>query len=249
MATRSHTPWTWSRESAIFGMAAALLFGGFSGYVVGQHTPTVLVAASPGSGTGGTAVTSTGSGTGSSSPSTSGGTTSTTVTAFTQGAPAPWHTKLLTPTGHPAYLARGTTATIVVEMATWCLFCGYTDKYDVPLWLKTPGVTVDIVDLSPETGIADPGPKSPAFSGHDGSPENAATTAQMGQTLLAYAKQYGTLGAAHLYVAPTAVQTTWESSGTFPTLVFIKGTTVQSITPGAYTTSQAQSALQTLLSS
>ena len=70
-------------------------------------------------------------------------------------------------TGKPSYLDRGSKITVVMLMASWCLYCAYVDRYVWPSILKTPGLHLDIVDVSGLSGIGDPGPQQPAFSGHD----------------------------------------------------------------------------------
>ncbi len=111
-----------------------------------------------------------------------------------------------------------------------------------------PGVVVDIVDVSPQGGIADPGPQSPAFSGRDGS-GGPLTVAGMETTMQQYQKTFGTLNAPniHLYVAPQSVQTAWNVQS-YPTLAFLndRGKVVVA-PPGAQTLSQAQSHLQQAL--
>jgi len=142
-------------------------------------------------------------------------------------------------------LVRGPKGTLVVEMASWCLFRGYTDKYIVPLIAKMPGVTVDVVDVSPQAGIANPGPQSPAFSGHDGQ-GSVINTAPMATTMQQYVRTCGTLGQAHAFVAPSAVRSAWAIQS-FPTLDWINASgKVASATPGALTIAQAQSQANSL---
>jgi hypothetical protein len=157
---------------------------------------------------------------------------------FTVGAPAPWAAPLRTLADRPATLARGRRGTLVVAMASWCLYCGYTDRYVVPAIARLPGVTVDVVDVSPQGGIADPGPLTPPFTGHDGT-GGPLTTAQMAATMRRYVARYGSLGRAHVYVAPAATRAAWAVSA-FPELVWIGATArVAQITPGALTVPQA----------
>jgi hypothetical protein len=154
----------------------------------------------------------------------------------------------LTLTGQPATLARGSKGTIIMAMASWCLYCGYEDKWVLPHLAQQPGVAIDIVDVSPQGGIADPGPQSPPFSGHDGvgSPESVS---QMETTMQQYVKTFGTLSRIHVYIAPTSVQNAWHISS-FPTLGFVNANGRFTDTPpGALTLSQAQQALQSDLSS
>ena len=103
------------------------------------------------------------------------GTTTTTTTPgstptgpFVAGQPINFQTSVDTLTGQSTTLARGSKGTVIMAMASWCLYCAYEDKWALPPLAKTPGVVIDIVDASPQGGIGVPGPQSPAFSGHDG---------------------------------------------------------------------------------
>ena len=242
----ARTPWNWAtKEVAVLGAALALTVGSFGGYLVGGHggayaapaTTTTTPTTTPSGG-------SAGSGGGSGSGTGTGGTPSTT-SAFTAGHAAPWSTSLETLTGQPAHLVRGTKGTLVVEMASWCLFCGYTDKYIVPVIAAMPGVAVDVVDVSPQGGIANPGPETPPFSGHDGQ-GGAINTAQMATTMQQYVRAYGTLGQAHVFVAPSAARSAWAIQS-FPTLDWINAAgKVVSATPGALTIAQAQAQAKSL---
>lgn len=140
------------------------------------------------------------------------------TTPWTPGAVLPTAPVLRTVSNQPAALARGARATIVVGMATWCLYCGYEDRWVLPAIARTPGVAVDLVDLSPLGGIADPGPQTPAFHGHDGA-GGPLTVAGMERTLRTYAQQYHLPPTVHLYVAPPAIQRAWAVSA-FPTWAF-----------------------------
>ena len=242
----ARTPWNWAtKEVAVLGAALALTVGSFGGYLVGGHggayaaapvTTAPTTTPSGGSGSGGGSGTGTGTGT--------GGTPSTT-SAFTSGHAAPWSTPLETLSGQSAHLVRGTKGTLVVEMASWCLFCGYTDKYIVPVIAAMPGVAVDVVDVSPQGGIANPGPETPPFSGHDGQ-GSAINTAQMATTMQQYVRTYGTLGQAHVFVAPSAARSAWAIQS-FPTLDWINAAgKVVSATPGALTIAQAQAQAKSL---
>jgi hypothetical protein len=239
------TPWNWAtKEVAVLGAALALTVGSFGGYLVGGHGGTYAAPATitttptpPSSG-------SSGSGGGSGTGTGTGGTVSAT-SAFTAGQEAPWSTVLETLKGQPAHLVRGTKGTLVVEMASWCLFCGYTDKYIVPVIAAMPGVAVDVVDVSPQGGIANPGPETPPFSGHDGQ-GSAINTAQMATTMQQYVRTYGTLGQAHVFVAPSAARSAWAIQS-FPTLDWINAAgRVVSATPGALTIAQAQAQAKSL---
>ena len=234
MAQATQRPgWNWAtKEVMVLGTALALLIGVGSGYVLGGAGH---VAAA----TGGRVAPSTG---GSTAPSGGRGTTggaSPTPTAWTVGQGVPRGT-LDTLTGQSTTLARGSKGTVIVEMATWCLFCGYTDKYDVPQWAKTPGWTVDVVDINTDGGIANPGPISPPFSGHD-NVGNAISRSGREQTLSQYAQTYGIRGDAHFYVASAATISAWNVQS-YPTLITLNGSgTVTSVTPGAVPATQARS--------
>lgn len=189
-----------------------------------------------------------------STATTTSSTTTPTTTAggspFTIGAAFPFSsTTVDTLSGQPTTLARGSRATVVLAMASWCLFCAYEDKYVMPVLAKTPGVVIDVVDVSPQGGIGDPGPENPPFTGHDnvGGP---ITVAGMEQTMQEYVKTFGTLSASniHVYVAPTATQDAWNITS-FPTMAFINahGQVADAVTV-AQTISQGQADLQTALS-
>ncbi|MCY0865272.1 MAG: hypothetical protein OWQ57_10000 [Sulfobacillus sp.] len=167
---------------------------------------------------------------------------------FVVGHSFPFQAAVETLSGTPTHLAHGSRATIVMAMASWCLFCSYEDKYVLPALAKTPGVAIDIVDVSPQGGIADPGPESPPFSGHDGT-GGPLTLTGMEYTMRQYVATYGTLAAPniHVYVAPPATQTAWNVQA-FPTLAFVNAQgRIVVAPPGALTVSQAQSALQQTL--
>ena len=152
--------------------------------------------------------------------------------------------------GYPASLARGRRATIVMAMASWCLYCAYEDKYVIPRLAQTPGVVIDIVDVSSKGGIGDPGPQFPAFTGHDGH-GSALNVAGMVQTMAQYTQKFGTLSAPniHVYAATPATQKAWHVT-TYPSMAFIRATgMVASAPPGALTLAQAQQALQDALQS
>lgn len=123
--------------------------------------------------------------------------------------------------GRPVALARGKSGTVVILMATWCLYCAYLDRYDVPVLARTPGLVIDIVDTDVGGGIAQAGPISPAFGGldHVGLPE---TMSQEQRTMATYAHRFGlnAIRNAHLYVATPAAQHVW-APGKFPTLIAV----------------------------
>lgn len=171
-----------------------------------------------------------------------------TGTPFVVGRSAPWAAPVETLTGQQTTLAQGSKGTVIMAMASWCLYCGYEDKWVLPVLAKTPGVVIDIVDVSPQGGIADPGPQSPAFSGHDGQ-GGPLTVAGMESTMQQYKKTFGTLNASniHLYVAPQSTQSAWNIQS-FPTLAFANASGKVVVAPaGAQTISQAQSDLQQAL--
>ena len=168
-----------------------------------------------------------------------------TVGPFTLGQSAPWSSAVLTTSGQPTQLARGSKATVILGGATWCLFTGYVDRWVMPALAKTPGVVVDIVDLSPQGGIADPGPENPPFTGHDGTGGTISVT-QMGQVLQQYGQQYGLLNDPniHLYVATAKTQAAWGITS-FPGWAVVGSNgKVDTVEPGALTVPQAQGVLQ-----
>ncbi len=161
----------------------------------------------------------------------------------------PWNTPVRSLTNHPATLARGSRATVVMAMASWCLYCGYEDKWVLPVLAKTPGVVIDVVDVSPHGGIANPGPQSPPFSGHDGT-GGPLTTSGMAHTMQQYVHTFGTLNApnVHVYVAPSTTRRIWAIQQ-FPTLAFIGSSGQVTVLPaGAQTLPQAQADLTQTLS-
>lgn len=168
-----------------------------------------------------------------------------TSNAFTVGQTSLLATHVQTLQGKSAVLAKGSRGTVVMAMASWCRFCGYEDKWVLPQLVKTSGVIVDIVDVSPQGGIADPGPETPLFSGHDGH-GGALTLSGMESIMHQYAATYGILNAPsiHLYIAPSATQTAWNIAS-FPTLAFLNAQGTVEVAPqGAQTLSQAQYDLQ-----
>ena len=162
---------------------------------------------------------------------------------FHTGRTVDWRQPVLTLAGHRATLARGSRATIIMGMASWCLYCGYEDRWVLPTLAREPGVVVDIVDVSPHGGIADPGPESPPFHGHDGQ-GGPMTASGMEQTMRQYARTYHLAGAAlHVYVAPAATQKLWAVPS-FPALAFVNRQGVVVVSPaGAQTLSEARADL------
>ncbi len=170
------------------------------------------------------------------------------TTPFTAGQYAPLTAAVRTLNGTPAHLARGKRGTIVIAMASWCLFCGYEDKWALPPLMAQPGVVLDVVDVSPLSGIADPGPQSPPFSGHDGS-GTAINTKQMEQVMRQYVARFGTLQHAHVYVATAATRKKWHVTS-FPSIAFINAKGLITVNPpGALTQSQAAHDLKIALQS
>ncbi|MCY0878572.1 MAG: hypothetical protein OWU84_06510 [Firmicutes bacterium] len=119
----------------------------------------------------------------------------------------------------PAYLARGKRVTVVMLMASWCLYCAYVDKWVWPTVLKTPGLTLDLVDVSNHSGIGDPGPESPPFSGHDNVGPVVGARG-MASTMRQYVKQFGLTAAnVHAYVDPSGLSY-WHVEY-FPTILIV----------------------------
>ena len=159
------------------------------------------------------------------------------------GQTFPWQYKPYALDGQRHPVQRGNRATIVVMMASWCKFCAYDDKYVWPVLAKTPGVTVDIIDVSPNAGIGNPGPFSPPFSGtdHIGNPINRAG---MIAVMREYRAQF------HLTQPNVAVYVDHQGLARwpikyFPTVVFInqKGV-ISKISNGGLQLSQAEDLLQ-----
>jgi len=168
---------------------------------------------------------------------------------MTVGQKAVWpHDLLSVPSGtsHQS-LAQGKRATVIMLMASWCLYCGYMDRYVWPTLAQTPGVAVNIVDISPTGGIANPGPKTPPFSGHDGQGPTGLSAAQMVQTMAQYRVAYQNMPNLHVYVAPAAQQAQWRVQA-FPTIIWINGNgRVRAVTEGALTAPEAQAQLNKIL--
>lgn len=188
-------------------------------------------------------------------PVTAGTTTTTTIAGsgtapptggpFSVGTTVNFRTPVVNLAGQLTTLARGSKGTVIMAMASWCLYCGYEDKWALPPLANTPGVDIDIVDVSPQGGIADPGPQSPAFSGHDGT-GGAISLTGMASVMRQYKQAFGTLNASniHVYAAPSATQTAWNVQS-FPTLAFVGANGKVAVAPaGAQTISQAQNDLQ-----
>ncbi len=159
------------------------------------------------------------------------------------GQAFPWQYQPYALDGKGHLLMRGKRATIVVMMASWCKFCAYDDKYVWPVLAKTPGVTVDIIDVSPNAGIGNPGPFSPPFSGtdHIGNPINRAG-------MIAVMREYRTQF--HLTQPNVAIYVDRQGLARwpikyFPTIVFInRQGVISKISNGGLQLSQAQGLLQ-----
>lgn len=162
-----------------------------------------------------------------------GNPSSPTVSNITTGTAFNWKTAVRTLNDQNTTLARGSKGTIVELMASWCLFCGYTDKYALPVISKT-------------TGIANTGPENPPFSGNDGKAVTA-DTAQMAPTMQQYKKDYGGMPGMNLYVAPSATRALWKPRS-IPILIWInKAGMVTKVSVGGLLPNQAQSLMQSAL--
>ena len=158
----------------------------------------------------------------------------------------PWTTPMRSDTNRPAPLAHGRRLTIVMAMASWCHFCGYEDRWVWPTIIHMPGVAIDLVDVSPAGGMANPGPKTPPFSGTDGSGK-PTTVLGMEAAMRQYVHAYHLPPSIHVYVAPTSVQRSWRVDA-FPTIWFVGPSGfVQSLRQGAWTLPQAETAVRQAL--
>lgn len=149
-------------------------------------------------------------------------------------------------TGKPAHLARGSHITVVMLMASWCLYCAYDDKYVWPQIIHTKGLTLDIVDVSPYGGIGDPGPQQPPFSGHDNQGSSIGGKGMI-RTMRTYVRQFGlTAGNIHVYVDPQGMSN-WTIQD-FPTILLMnqQGTLKEKIN-GAVTIPEAKQLIHKLL--
>lgn len=150
--------------------------------------------------------------------------------------------------GKPSYLAHGSHVTVVMLMASWCLYCAYVDKYVWPTILNNPGLHLDIVDVSDYNGIGNPGPEQPAFSGKDHVGHKVGVTG-MRSVMSQYIKRF------HLnrtnvsvFVDPTGIS--YWSVQYFPTILILNshGQLVERIS-GGVTLPKAQTILQSVLKS
>ena len=143
----------------------------------------------------------------------------------------------------PSQLARGSRVTVVMLMASWCLYCAYDDKYVWPTILNTKGLTLDIVDVSTYSGIGDPGPKHPAFTGQD-HPGPVVGVAGMNRTMEKYVSQFHLKASnIHVYLDPQGLK--YWSVSTFPTILLInRHGQLAARVEGALTASRAKSVIQ-----
>lgn len=164
---------------------------------------------------------------------------------FRAGKPAPIKSALVSLDGRNTRLVLGHKATVVLAMATWCKFCGYMDKWVLPDMSKEAGVAVDVVDVSPSGGIADPGPQQPAFSGTDGSGSAGLSESAMEADLRTYTAKYGIARSGiNFYVAPASTQQQWHIAA-FPTVVVLTSDgTVSMQQSSAMTLAQLNAAVQ-----
>lgn len=133
--------------------------------------------------------------------------------------PTHFHPLTLT-SGKPVTIARGPRLTIVMLMASWCLYCAYEDKYVWPHIARSfPGVKVDVIDVSQNGGIGVPGPQSPAFTGHDNIGLKLGVLG-MRKTMITYRQRFDLhKPAVNVYVDPSA-RGYWHVTS-FPTLLFV----------------------------
>lgn len=151
-------------------------------------------------------------------------------------------------TRKPAHLAKGSHITVVMLMASWCLYCAYDDKYVWPRILHEKGLTLDIVDVSNHGGIGDPGPANPPFSGHDHYQSATIGASEMIQTMNHYVQRFSLHAPnVHVYVDPKGLS--YWSIKNFPTILLIngKGHLVERV-DGALTRSSAQKLVSQVLS-
>jgi thiol-disulfide isomerase/thioredoxin len=121
--------------------------------------------------------------------------------------------------GKPAVLARGRQETIVMLMASWCLYCAYVDKWVWPTIWKTPGLVLDIVDSTQQSGIGNPGPKYPPFEGKDHIGPIVGI-ARLRKTMEKYMRKFDLKRKnVHVYVDPTAGE--YWGIQAFPTILVV----------------------------
>ncbi len=144
--------------------------------------------------------------------------------------------------GKPAVLVPGHRITVVVLMASWCLYCAYVDRYVLPSLLHTPGIQINVVDVSPNSGIGDPGPKTPAFSGKDHMGPAVSVTG-MRQVMNTYVKKFGLRQPnVHVFVDPRGIN--YWNVQYFPTILFVTAKGRPLRINGGITPAQAQSYLR-----
>ncbi|NMP24484.1 hypothetical protein [Sulfobacillus harzensis] len=130
---------------------------------------------------------------------------------FVTGAAFPLHASVLSVTDRPTRLTRGTQATVVMALAPGSALCGYEVRYVLPVIAQVPGIAIDLVDVEPASGIATPGPQSPAFHGHNAA-GHPVTTTGMAAVMRRYVQAYHLAGnpAIHVYVAPAQTRQAWH---------------------------------------
>ncbi len=212
------TSWT---QRITLGLASLAVVGMVFGFIITLITPSVQAAPA--------------------SPTAVAAATPTAGQPFAVGQSFNFRETVLSLQGQPTTLVRGARGTVVLLMASWCLYCGYEDRWVMPILAEHPGIAIDIIDISPDGGIANPGLESPAFTGHDGS-RQPITIAGMEQTMQQYSRIYHLSRQAniHVYVAPVATQKAWAVA-TFPTMAFVNEAGQIAVAPqGAQTLAEAQ---------
>lgn len=149
-------------------------------------------------------------------------------------------------TGRPAHLVRGSRITIVMLMASWCKYCAYDDRYAWPVITHTPGLAIDIVDVSNLSGIGNPGPKEPAFSGQDNAGPAVGANGML-NTMARYVQKFHlTYSNVHVYADPGGLA--YWNIAYFPTILVLNshGQLVERAV-GGITIAQAKSLVQKAL--
>ncbi len=166
--------------------------------------------------------------------------------ALNRGRSFPWNYKAYGLDGQNQFLKRGKHATIVVMMASWCKFCAYDDKYVWPTLIKTHGVVVDIIDVSTNGGIGNPGPFSPPFDGADHFGKLINRSGMITVMRQYQVKFHLEEPQIYIYVDPGGLER-WPIKY-FPTIVFINGKGItRQIANGGLLLPQAQGLLQATL--
>ncbi|MDA8193590.1 MAG: hypothetical protein M0Z53_06295 [Thermaerobacter sp.] len=148
--------------------------------------------------------------------------------------------------GRAARLGYGQRATVIVFMASWCKYCAYDDAYVWPELTKQQGVAVDIVDVSPYSGIGTPGPKSPPWQGTDGTGHLVDRQGMIGVMQTYVAQFHLSQPGVHVFVDPAGTKR-WPIKY-FPTAVFLNAQKqVTQVSSGGVTLSQATSLLKVAL--